>query len=94
MINGNLEQFLDTGWFSEATLYYNKHTYCCEGGWDKTKEKQFHIFVYRYRSVIVRKATTKCLAVDGDVLDYSIVLNAYAKNKDEAREIFFSAKIF
>ena len=23
MINGNIEQFLDTGWFNEATLFYN-----------------------------------------------------------------------
>ena len=24
MINGYAEQFLDTGWYSEATLYYNE----------------------------------------------------------------------
>jgi len=30
MINGYLEQFLDTGWYSEATLYYNGFIYWCE----------------------------------------------------------------
>ncbi len=30
MINGQLDQFLDTGWFSEATLYYNGFIYWCE----------------------------------------------------------------
>lgn len=94
MINANLEEFLDTGWFSEATLYYNKHTYWCEGDYDETREKPFHIFVYRYRSVIVREIYTKRLTVDDEVLDYSTVLDEYANNEDEAREIFFSAKIF
>lgn len=30
MINGHLDQFLDTGWYSEATLYYNGFIYWCE----------------------------------------------------------------
>lgn len=49
MINANLEQFLDTGWFSEATLYYNGHTYWCEGGFDST-DKKMYFWVYRYKS--------------------------------------------
>ena len=27
MINGHLVQFLDTGWYSEATLYFNGYIY-------------------------------------------------------------------
>lgn len=34
MINGNLEQFLDTGWYSEATLFYDGHIYWCEASYD------------------------------------------------------------
>lgn len=30
MINGHLVQFLDTGWYSEATLYFNGYIYWCE----------------------------------------------------------------
>ncbi len=30
MINGNLEQFLDTGWYSEATLILDGSIYWCE----------------------------------------------------------------
>ena len=30
MINGSLDQFLDTGWFTEATLFYNGFIYWCE----------------------------------------------------------------
>lgn len=43
MINGNLDQFLDTGWFSEAELYYKKHVYWCEAIYDETKK--MHLFV-------------------------------------------------
>ncbi len=30
MINANLNQFLDTGWYSESTIYLNGHIYWCE----------------------------------------------------------------
>lgn len=30
MINGSLDQFLDTGWYTEATLYYKGYIYWCE----------------------------------------------------------------
>ena len=47
MINANLEQFLDTGWYNEATLYLNGYTYWCEGYWKQGKEKPMHFFVYK-----------------------------------------------
>ena len=36
MINGLLDQFLDTGWFTEATLVYNGFIYWCEAQSDLT----------------------------------------------------------
>ena len=36
MINGLLDQFLDTGWFTEATLFYNGFIYWCEAQSDLT----------------------------------------------------------
>ncbi len=30
MINGNINQFLDTGWFTEATLFLNGYIYWLE----------------------------------------------------------------
>ncbi len=36
MINGQLDQFLDTGWFTEATLFYNGFIYWCEAQSDLT----------------------------------------------------------
>ena len=35
MINGNLEQFLDTGWFTDATLFLNGYIYWCESRFDE-----------------------------------------------------------
>lgn len=34
MINGYLEQFLDTGWYSEATLFLDGYLYWCEANTD------------------------------------------------------------
>lgn len=34
MKNGRLEQFLDTGWFSESELYLNGYVYWCESQCD------------------------------------------------------------
>ena len=34
MINGYLDQFLGTGWYSEATLFYNGNIYWCEAQTD------------------------------------------------------------
>ena len=36
MINGLLDQFLDTGWYTEATLFYNGFIYWCEAQSDLT----------------------------------------------------------
>ena len=43
MINGNLSQFLDTGWYSEAELFYNGYLYWCEDSYDDTK--RLHTFI-------------------------------------------------
>ena len=94
MINASLSQFLDTGWFSEATLYYKGYTYWCEGDWDYTRDKPMHFFVYKYRSIVVDKIYTRRLVDNGDVVDYSIVFEVYGANETEVKEQFLKAKIF
>lgn len=48
MKNGNLEQFLDTGWYMEAELYYRGYVYWCEGCTDrKTQETTFFVDCWR-----------------------------------------------
>ncbi len=98
MINANLTQFLDTGWFNEATLYLNGYTYWCEGCWDKTKDKPMHFFVYRYRSELHHNEdgepyTTRVLE-NNDVVDYSTVFDVWGYGEDDIKEQFLQAKIF
>ena len=98
MINGNLDQFLDTGWFNEATLYYKGYTYWCEGCWENEKVKPMHFFVYRYKSDLIKdnegKIWSKRRIENGDVVDYSTVFDIYAESEEEAKEKFLNAKIF
>ena len=81
MINANLEQFLDTGWFSEATLYLNGYTYWCEGCWNEEREKPMHFFVYKYESVVVDKIYTK-----PKNSNYQTVFDIYGNGEEEVKE--------
>jgi hypothetical protein len=93
MINADLDQFLGTGWFSEATLYLNGYTYWCEGYWNENKENPMHFFVYKYRSEIVNGKFTRRL--DNEIIgDYDIVFEIDGKNEDEVKTKFLKAKIF
>lgn len=94
MINANLEQFLESGWYGESTIYYKGYTYWCEGTWNEERKKPFHFFVHKYRSYIVDKIYTRRLVENGDVVDYSDIIDIYTKTIDEAKEYFFSSKIF
>ena len=98
MINANLSQFLDTGWFKEATLYYKGYTYWCEGVWYHNKEKTMYFFIHRYRSIILRegdKIWTSRLVENGDVVDNEdTYFEAWGYGEDDVKEQFLKAKIF
>lgn len=97
MINANLEQFLDTGWFNEATLYYNGFTYWCEAVWDNSKEKPMHFWIQKYRSVLHKENEviwTSRLVENGDVVDYEIVFDIWGNGENDVKEQFLKAKIF
>lgn len=89
MINANLEQFLDTGWYNEATLYLNGYTYWCEGCWNEEREKPMHFFVHKYESVVVDKIYTK-----PKNSNYQTVFDIYGNSEEEVKEEFLKAKIF
>lgn len=97
MINASLEQFLDTGWFSEATLYYNGYTYWCEGGFEDNKDKKFHFFVYKYKASLVEEngeIWSRRVIIDDDVVDYSLVLDIWGNGENEVKELFLQSRIF
>ncbi len=91
MINADLNQFLDNGWFNEATLYYKGYVYWCEGCWDKTKEKPMNFFVYRFPARIVDGKYFERIPTDEP---FSYLLNIWGHSENEVREQFLQAKIF
>lgn len=93
MINANLERFLGTGWFNEATLYLNGFTYWCEGCWDFQKEKPMHFFVYKYPSKIANKIYTKRID-DGKEWEREIVFDILGYGEEDVKVEFLKAKIF
>ena len=95
MINGNLENFLDTGWITEATLYYNGFAYWFEGYYKPEIEKWTY-FVNRWRAKLSDDMCTSRYILNDDIVDFEKVFEL--KNTDvkmeKAREIVLNAPIF
>ena len=89
MINASLEQFLDTGWFSDATLYYKGYVYWCEGCWDYNREKPMNFFVYRFPVKLINEDTFVRLNYE-----YEMLLDIYGYGEEDVKEEFLKAKIF
>lgn len=91
MINANLSQFLDNGWFSEATLFYNGYIYWCEGCWDNTKEKPMHFFVYKIPARNIDNLYFERLDTNEP---FEYIFETWGKCEDDVKEEFLNAKIF
>lgn len=93
MINGTLEQFLDTGWYSESTLYFDGYIYWLESQYDNdTKMNNFFIDKFKatnednlYYHPILKKDLT---------LDWERIVNISDDNIDRIKEQFLKLKIF
>ena len=93
MINGNLEQFLDTGWFSEATIYYNGYIYWCEGYTNDSKK--YHFFVNRWKAKNDNNTVYNTyIDSKGEPKDFSEVLKLDGKDMNEIKKEFLTRKIF
>lgn len=57
MINGTVKEFLESGYYSEATLFYHGHTYWFEGDTD-FKTGITHEFVAKYPATVVNGVYT------------------------------------
>lgn len=93
MINGNIEQFLDTGWYTEATLYYNDFVYWCEGythfGTDIST-----FFVNRWRATTSDYIYYNEYRKDGEVVDFSTVLKIQGRDMELLKKRFLESPIF
>ena len=93
MINGNLEQFLDTGWYMESTLFLRGFVYWCEAQTNSlTKITRF--FVYRWRAETTDNRYYHEQIKNGDVIDFEFVLDIYHNDIDNLKKQFLLAPIF
>ena len=93
MINGDLEIFLDTGWFSEALLFLNGRAYWHEAQYDP-ETGQSHFFVYTWRAI--NEDNKYCHAIlnrDG-TFDWSYAYEDYDSDSNLIKERFLQAKIY
>ena len=93
MINGNLEQFLDTGWYTESELYYDGYVFWCEAVTDlDTGETEF--FVDRWRADCDGKFYHQYIGPDGNLVDYSRVLSLTGSDMDDLKRRFLMSPVF
>ena len=77
MMNGNLEQFLDTGWWNaDAIIFYNGYIYFLDGYFDI--DSHMHLIIQKWRAKNIDNKTFESLKeTNGDLIDYhSIELEA------------------
>ena len=94
MINGDLNQFPDTGWYSEAELFYNDHLYWCEG-WRNQETSDFTFYVRTQKVKLDSDFVYySYLTADGEPVDYKVVYEVTDVDVDRIKRDFLKAKIF
>ena len=95
MINGDVEDFLDTGWFNgDATIFYNDHIYFFDGYYDKEKDNLMHLRIMKWKAKNINNKTFKDVYDEnGKWIDYEEI-EMTAPNEDALREKFLKAKIW
>lgn len=92
MINGRLEQFLDTGWFSEAELYLNGYVYWCEAQCDSaTGETTFVVDRWAAR---LDGVYYHSILEPGGTLKWSRILEIKDTDLDRIKQRFLEAPVF
>lgn len=94
MINGNINQFLDTGWYSEATLFYRGYIYWCEADTDFSTD----ITRFQVSRWMAQKGEDmlyhSILDENKEPLHYEKVLDISDKDMDKLKKEFLQAPIF
>jgi hypothetical protein len=93
MINGNLEQFLDTGWWNaDATIYYDEHVYFFDGFFDDNHN--MHLIIRKWKAInINNERFENVYDGNGDLIDYEEI-EMLASTEEELREQFLKSKIW
>ena len=93
MINGYVDNFLDTGWYSESTIFYNGYVYWCEASTDPATNIT-HFFVNRWKATTSDNILYNEYHKDGKIVDYSTVFEEYDNDMDILKRKFLEAPIF
>ena len=95
MINGNLDQFLDTGWYSEATLYYKGYVYWLEGFWNDDIQK-YYFYAARWQAQCddLEYYHEYRDASSNELCNYAVVFENTADCQELNKKAFLTAKIF
>ena len=93
MINGNLEVFLDTGWFTESTLFYNGYTYWFEGFYTP-ETKRYTFFIYKWISKLKDDMYTYRYILNNDVLGFEEIYRIEGNDWESLKIQFLQAPLF
>jgi len=94
MINGRIQDFLDTGWYNEATLFYEGYVYWCEGFTD-TDSQLSTFFVDRWAARTTDYVYYHEIRLpDGRLKDYQRIFEVSGNSMDEIKRTFLETPLF
>lgn len=93
MKNGDVEIFLDTGWYMESTLYYEGRVYWCEGYTDDNGMSTF--FVYSWEAECPDgKFYRQYQDKKGEPQGYKVNLDIHGTDMEMLKKEFLATPIF
>lgn len=93
MKNTEVEQFIDTGWYSEATLYLQGYIYWCEAQKDPNSEET-HFFVDKWKAENKDNLFYHSVFEKDGTLEWLRIFEAYDIDLDILKKRFLEAPIF
>lgn len=92
MINGNINSFIDTGWYTESTLFYKGYVYWLEA---TTENGITTFFVNRWKASLTEdKYYHSYIDNEGNLIEYSNVLKIVDSDMDRIKKFFLCSRIF
>lgn len=91
MINGDTEQFLDTGWYFESTLYFNGYIYWHEA---QTGDKETVFFVDRWKVQNENNLYFHTLLEADGTLHWERALEIHGTDLDLIKKQFLESPIY
>ena len=91
MINGSIEQFLDTGWYSEAILFCKGHVYRLEA---QTDDAGTIFFTDKWRAENEEDMYYHSILQQNDTLPWTGVSELHGNDLDLLKKRFLETPVF